>query len=188
MLAGTLWPMQSLPHYWLEFRYPTMLPAGVLALVLATLVCRRVARRLKTEPGVAWLLVAGLGGVLALTIAPSREALTVGVTGPVTCDFSRFGPASLSVYAQMDDPFLNVMMFVPLGLAIGLLPPGRQKLVIAVAAALLPVAIETTQALIVGMGRACESGDVFDNVFGLLIGLAIGLAAITALRRRDAID
>jgi glycopeptide antibiotics resistance protein len=178
--------MPPLPHYWLEFRYPTMLPVGIAAFVLATILRHPVARRLKTHSGVAWLLMAGLGGVLALTIAPSRLALTDGVTGPIQCNLSRIGLAPLSVYARMEDPFLNVVVFVPLGLAVGLLPPGRPKLVIAIAALLLPLAIETTQALVVAMGRSCEAGDVFDNEFGLLVGSGVGLLAQAVLLRRDA--
>ncbi len=176
--------MDALAHFWLAFRYPTMLPAVIIALGAATLLCRRVARRLGTEAWVAWLLMAGLGAVLALTIAPSRQALTSGVRGPIHCDLSRFGLAPWSVYARMDDPFLNVMAFIPLGIAIGLLPAGRPRLALAVAAALLPLAIEATQEIVVAMGRACESGDVFDNAFGLLVGLGFGLLAQTLLARR----
>ncbi len=36
------------------------------------------------------------------------------------------------------------------------------------------VAVETVQALAPALGRRCESGDVVDNVTGLLVGLAIG--------------
>ena len=75
---------------------------------------------------------------------------------------------------------------MPLGFAIGLLPPGRQKLAIAIGALLLPVAIETTQAVVVVLGRACESGDVFDNGLGVLIGLALGVLALRLVRRDDA--
>jgi len=152
-----------------------MLPAGILSLVVATVLCRSVARRLRTRPAVAWLLLASLGGILAVTIAPSRLALTAGVAGPVACDLSRLGPAPLWVYQRLDDPFLNILIFIPLGLAIGLLPPGRARLAIAVGGLLLPVAIEATQALVVAMGRACQAGDVFDNASGLLIGLGAGL-------------
>ena len=175
----------TLPH-WFEFRYPTILPVAILAIVLATLLCTAVAHRLGTGRRVAWLLMASLGFILALTIAPSRQALTVGMTGPVACDLSRIGPASLATYARMDDPFLNILVFVPFGLAVGLLPAGRAKWSILVAAVLLSPAIETTQALVVAMGRSCESGDIFDNLFGLAIGVAVGLLARAALRRRGA--
>ncbi len=165
------------PDVLLQFAYPTMLPVGILSVILATLLRDPVARRLRTERGVAWLLLTSVGVILALTIAPSREALTAAITGPITCDFSRIGLAPLQVYARLDDPFLNIAVFVPLGFAIGLLPTGRPKLALAIAALLLPVAIETTQAAVVAMGRACQSGDVFDNEFGALIGLALGLVA-----------
>jgi hypothetical protein len=167
----------AVPQVLLEFAYPTMLPVAILSLTLATLLRGPVGRRLRTDPRVAWLLLASMGGIHALTIAPSREALTTAITGPITCDFSRLGLAPLSVYARFDDPFFNIAVFVPLGFAIGLLPTGRRKLVLAIAALLLPVAIETTQAVLVAMGRACQSGDVFDNAFGALTGLALGLVA-----------
>ena len=77
------------PHHWFESRYPTILPVAIIAIVLATVLCTAAARRLGTGRGVAWLLMASLGFILALTIAPSRQALTVGVTGPVA---SLIGP------------------------------------------------------------------------------------------------
>ncbi|HEY5630011.1 MAG TPA: VanZ family protein [Candidatus Limnocylindrales bacterium] len=169
--------MLPVPQVLLDVAYPTMLPVAILSLILATLLCGPVGRRLRTGPRVAWLLLASVGGILALTIAPSREALTTPITGPITCDFSRLGLAPLSVYARFEDPFFNIVVFVPLGFAIGLLPTGRPKLVLAIAALMLPLAIETTQAVVVAMGRACQSGDVFDNGFGALIGLALGLVA-----------
>lgn len=174
--------MPWLPHSAIEFRYPTMLPAAVVALVLATALCTAVARRLGTRRSVAWLLVASVGAILALTIAPSRIALDGGPTLPMHCDFSRFGPAPLASYLVFDDPIVNVLIFVPLGLAIAWLPP-RPRRILLVAALLFPVAIETTQALVATMGRACESGDVFDNDFGLVFGLVIGLVLARIARR-----
>jgi hypothetical protein len=154
--------------------YPPIYPGVVLALVLALVACTWVARRLGTGRVTAWLLLASLGVILAVTLTPSREALSAGVTGPITCDLSRIGPASLTTYLRRGDPILNVLMLVPLGLTIGSLGRRRHRLGLAVAAALLPVAIEVTQAVVVPLGRACQGGDVFDNNAGLVIGLTIG--------------
>ena len=163
--------------------YPPIFPGIALALVLAFLLCSWVARRLGTGRITAWLLLASLGVILAVTLTPSREALSTGASGPVTCDLSRIGPASLSTYLRRDDPILNVLMLVPLGVVIGQLRRRQHRLALALAAATLPIAIEATQAVVVPLGRACQGGDVFDNVAGLAIGLAIG-AAWGVLRSR----
>ena len=42
---------------------------------------------------------------------------------------------------------------------------------------ILPFAIETIQLLATGLGRACQSSDVADNLTGLAIGLVIGVVA-----------
>ncbi len=154
--------------------YPPILPGVALALVLATVLCTLVARRLGTGRVTAWLLLATVGAILSVTLTPSREALSIGVTGTITCDLSRIGPASMAVYLRRDDPVLNVLMLIPLGMVIGQLGPHRHRLGLAVAATLLPVGIEITQAVVVPLGRACQGGDVFDNTAGLAIGLAIG--------------
>lgn len=155
--------------------YPPILPGIAIALVLATILCAWVARRLGTGRISAWLLLACVGIILSVTLTPSREALDVGVTGSITCDLSRIGPASMAVYLRRDDPILNVLMLIPLGMVIGQLGRHQHRLGLAVAAALFPVLIEITQAVVVPLGRACQGGDVFDNTAGLAIGLAIGV-------------
>ena len=152
-------------------------PVAVLvAFVLALVLCGWVARRLGTSRVVAWLLLATNFVILAATLMPSRSALEPGVSGFLTCDLSRIGPASVATYLLVSDPALNVLLFIPLGALIGQLdrPPHRGLLV--VAAVILPFGIELVQALVVPLRRACEGGDMFDNLAGLAIGLAIGFA------------
>jgi hypothetical protein len=155
--------------------YPPILPGVFLALVASILLARPVASRLAIGNVHGWLLLFSLGVILAVTLTPSREAVELGTQGTIGCDLSRIGPGPWSIYARRDDPLLNVLMFVPLGVAIGLLPPSRARRWLFVGAFLLPVAIETTQALVVALDRACQGGDVFDNLAGLVIGLALGL-------------
>ena len=38
----------------------------------------------------------------------------------------------------------------------------------------LPLTIETTQLLVPSLARGCQSGDVIDNLAGLLLGLVVG--------------
>jgi glycopeptide antibiotics resistance protein len=156
--------------------YPPILPGLMLAAVLSVALTPVAARRLGIAWPHAWLLLISLGVILAVTLTPSREALDHGVVGTVGCDLSRIGPAPFAEYARRDDPILNVAVFFPLGLAIGLMPPSRHRLLVFVAALLLPVAIEVTQAVVVILDRACQGGDVFDNLAGLMLGLAGGLA------------
>jgi glycopeptide antibiotics resistance protein len=87
------------------------------------------------------------------------------------------GPASIAELLSFGDPTYNVLLFVPLGLAIGLIPPSRRMAALGVAAVILPFAIETTQLLATGLGRACQSSDIADNLTGLVIGLVIGVVA-----------
>lgn len=154
----------------------------VLAILLATLLFGVVGRRLGVSRLAAWLLLVALGGILAITLTPSPEALTTGVDGPVACDLSRLGPASLGEYRRFDDPTLNILMFVPLGAVIGAIGRRRTRAGLALAALLLSPAVETAQALVVPLGRACQGGDLFDNTAGLLAGLALGWVAGRAWR------
>lgn len=153
---------------------PPILPGLLVALLASVLLDPFVARRLAIGRPHAWLLLVGLGTILALTLTPSRDALDFGIVGSVGCDLSRIGPAPLWVYTRGDDPILNVLLFIPLGLAIGTLPAARARRWLILGAALLPAAIETAQALVVVLDRACQGGDVFDNVAGLAVGLAVG--------------
>ncbi len=146
----------------------------VLALVVATLLFRPVARRLGVRGLTAWLLLVATGAILALTLTPSREAITAGVTGSISCDLSRLGPASLGEYRRFDDPSLNILLFIPLGMVIGAIGRRPVRVRLALAALLLSPAVEATQAVVVPLGRACQGGDLFDNTLGLVAGLALG--------------
>ena len=170
---GTLTGVFALPSIYFDSRYPTILPGIVVSLAVAVMLAPRVARRLGANRWHAWVLVASLGVILALTIAPSRLALLEGPVGGIQCDTSRL-LAPLATYLRRDDPLYNVLFFVPLGLAIGLLPRSRSRHALTFAAFLLSPAIELTQALVVAIGRACETGDIADNTLGLVIGLVLG--------------
>ena len=150
-----------------------MLPAIAIALVLALALSGWAARRLGTGRVVAWLLLANVGIILAVTLAPRSLALEPGSGGNPSCDLSRLGPASIATYLSFRDPTLNVLLFIPLGVLIAKLDR-RQRRAFASGAAALPLAIEVIQAFVVPLGRACQGGDVFDNLAGLVIGLAIG--------------
>ncbi len=163
---------------------PPILPGLLVALLVATLLFRSVAPRLGIGRIRAWLLIVAVGAILVATMTPLRNYHETGATGVVACDLSRIGPAPLSEYLRFDDPMLNILLFMPLGMLLGSLTREQHRRGLIVAAIALPFAIEATQAVLVPLGRACESGDIFDNLAGLAIGLAGGWLA-GALWRRE---
>jgi glycopeptide antibiotics resistance protein len=156
---------------------PWLLPGIAIALVVSFVVSGRVGRALRVARPVAWLMILSLGVILAATMTPQWEALAFGARGSSSCDFSRIGLASLTEYLRFNDTSLNVLMFIPLGVAFGMIPGSRRTAAVVIAAIALPFAIETIQLLLPVLDRACESADVADNLTGLVLGLGGGVVA-----------
>ena len=152
-------------------------PGVGVSIVVGLVLSPRLARVLEIRRALATALILALGLIVAATLTPSREAIRFGTVGHGTCDLGRIGPASPAVLLALGDPTLNVLLFIPLGVAIGLLPPSRRKVGLAIAAAILPFAIEIIQLLATGLDRACQSADAFDNLTGLIVGLIVGVIA-----------
>jgi hypothetical protein len=123
---------------------------------------------------VAGLLILSIGIILAATLTPHANSGTVDVT---LCDLSRLGPAPFREYRRLNDTTLNVLVFVPLGVAIAVVPRTGHRAALLGAAIALPFAIETVQLVVPWLARGCESADVVDNLTGLLLGLAVGTVA-----------
>ena len=156
-------------------------PLSVLALaavtVIALVASRAAADWLHTRRSLAALLLFGFGLVVSATLVPTEAALE-GRASDGVCDVSRVGLASISVYTSVNAISLNVLLFIPLGLAVGLLPRSRTAAVAAVAAFALTFVVEAIQLLLPVLGRGCQTADLVDN----LLGLAIGIAAATLAR------
>lgn len=163
--------------------YIGFVPGLLVSVLVALAVGGHVAGRLRVNRTTAVLLVISLGVVLAATVTPSREAL-IGAVPPVParCDMSRFWLAPLSAYGRVSDTSLNVLLFVPLGALIGLTPPSPYRWPIILAAIALPFVIEGFQLIAAPLGRACQSGDVVDNLAGLVLGLVGGWSVGTVWR------
>ena len=153
---------------------PWFLPAVAVWLVVGLVTASRIAAGLRIRAIHAFALVLSFGVIFSATLTPQWAAVAHGATGPTTCDLSRLGLASLREYLLLGDTGGNVLMFAPLGVALGLLPRSRDKVVLIVAAVILPLGIETTQLMLGFLDRACQSGDVVDNVAGLVVGLVVG--------------
>jgi len=166
---------------------PWFLPGVAIWVGVALVAGGRVGRALGARRSIALALIVSLGIVLSATLTPLRGALDSGALGTGSCDLSRVGFAPLQELLRLNDASLNVLLFVPLGVSIALLPRSRLTAVVVVGAIALPFAIEATQLLVPWLDRACESADVVDNLTGLAIGLAAGIVVrrlVAAVVRR----
>lgn len=162
--------------------YPGLVPGIALSVVLGLALCVPIGRRLGIAIPTGALLLFGFGLVIAATLTPSLEAVTDGAIGTGTCDLSRLTPPPLDQILSFDEVSLNVILFVPLGLAVGFVPPRAHQLLLIAAAVALPLVIEVIQLFVTKLDRACQSGDVVDNLVGLGIGVIVGLAAAWLMR------
>lgn len=155
---------------------PWALPVAALGVVLGLATQRLVARTLGISPVVGMALVVSAGLIVAATLTPLRLAIETGLAGSGRCDLSRFGLPSADEFAASgaSDIIPNVLLFVPLGLAVGWSARSRHGLLLIAVAAASPVVIELTQLVVPALARGCESADVFDNLLGLAVGAATG--------------
>lgn len=156
--------MSEIPWFW---------PGVAVSLVVGLVLGERVGRRFGSGGAIGWLLVVAIGAIVSATLTPGREALDTGATGGGVCDLRRWGPAGLSDLLAIPETGLNVLLFVPLGAVIGLLPGQRRAALLAGAAVLMPIAIEAIQLVAVPFDRACESADIIDNLTGIGVGFMV---------------
>lgn len=155
---------------------PWFLPGVLVSIAVGLGANARVAAALAVSRTTAGAGIVSLGIVVSATLSPLRSAIESGALGSGSCDLSRVGLASLVelMAPGSNDTLLNVVLFVPLGLVIGLAPRSGHKRAFILAGVVLPFAIETAQLLVRSLARSCESADVFDNLTGLALGLASG--------------
>jgi glycopeptide antibiotics resistance protein len=133
-------------------------------------------------------LIVSLGIILSATLTPLGGSLDFDTVIPGSCDFSRIGLPPLGSFRGLNDTSLNVLLFIPLGFSVALLPRSRRALTVILAAIALPFVVEATQLLLPALARGCESADVVDNLTGLAIGLVGGLvvrSVVGVVERRD---
>lgn len=158
---------------------PWFWPGLVVALAISVAATPTVTRLLRINRVLGWLLIMSLAGVVLLTLTPSQDA--GGVVRPF-CDVRFVGPPSWAEMTSVTQASLNVALFVPLGLVIGLMPRWRLMLSVAAAAIVIPFAVETLQYLAPILGRSCQADDVAANLAGLVMGLTAGVMLSTIAR------
>lgn len=152
-----------------------LVPWVVASLIVSFAGSGGVSRVLGARRIVAWLLLLSFGIILSATLTPIRDALEYGAAGVGVCDLTRIGPAPPTELRSINDTSLNIVLFVPLGAAVGLLPDVRRKVAVALPATVLPFVIEGLQLFATALQRGCQSADVVDNLTGLAAGFIIGL-------------
>ena len=160
---------------------PGFLPGVAASLAAAALAARPLATRLCTMRPIAFALVASVGVIASATLTPFTGSPT---PHPGSCDMTRIGPAPIQDLLRPGDVTGNVLLFVPLGVCLGLLPRSRVRTVLVAAAVAFPFAIEGTQLVLVPLNRACESADVADNLTGLVLGGVVAVLGRMAFERR----
>jgi glycopeptide antibiotics resistance protein len=150
-------------------------PGIAISIVVGVAFSPTLARVLKIRRLLALLLILSFGLIVSATLTPSREALRFGAVGSGSCDLTRIGIAPIADIFGFGDPTFNILLYVPLGVAIGLLPTNRRKVGFILAACVMPVVIELIQMQAIVLDRACQSSDIADNLTGLVVGLVIGL-------------
>jgi glycopeptide antibiotics resistance protein len=155
---------------------PWFLPSLLVSIAVGLGLNQRVASALAVSRMIATAAIVSLGLILSATLTPYKGAIALHATGSGSCAFLRVGLASPNelMAVSVNDTLLNVVLFVPLGLAIGLARRSRYAVPLVVAGIALPFAIEAIQLLAPSLARACESADVFDNLTGLVLGLVAG--------------
>jgi hypothetical protein len=120
----------------------------------------------------AVLLAAGLIAVLAVTLYPDGDPYPT-----VTCSAGLPYLAPTAVESTA-----NILLFVPITLLAGVLwrRPGMAIL----GGTALSIVIEVVQALVLVIGRACDTSDWITNTLGAVIGAVLAAAAL-AWRRRS---
>jgi hypothetical protein len=106
---------------------PWFVPGAAISLVVGLAVSGPVGRALGVTRFVALVLVLSLGLVLSATLTPQREALLDGASGSGGCDFSRVTFASVAFYGAENDAGENILMFIPLGAAVAVIPDRRRR-------------------------------------------------------------
>lgn len=146
---------------------PLLIPVLVGGVLLAVLAYRPLSRWLPSPAWSSALLIVSLAIVAAITLTPQDLD---------QADASRWWLIAW-LLETVGDRGLNVLLFVPLGVAVMFIGRPRLRIAAMVGAIALPWVVEGTQHLVAPLARDSQWQDVIDNTAGVLIGLGIGWVA-----------
>jgi VanZ like family len=155
--------------------YPGFVPGALITIVIGFIANGLVSKALYISRGLALGIIICLGLILSATLTVGGDDLNHGANSMMSCDFTRLEPAPLAELLTVNETSLNIFLFVPFGMVIGLIPRSPRRASILAAVFALPFGLETIQLLMPAMNRTCQSADVIDNLFGLLAGLVSGM-------------
>ena len=119
------------------------------------------------SPLLAGMLVFAFGAIVAITLTPGSGEFF----GRSWCGGLRPPPRLGQLVSISSEHGLNVLLFVPLGILIGLIPRVRPFAVAAVIAGSMPIVIEWIQYSVPRLDRICQTWDALENLMGLVLGL-----------------
>jgi VanZ like family len=156
---------------------PWFVPGVVLSTTISAVASGAVGNVVGVRRLIASGLLMGVGVILAATLTPTYSAFIHGTSRVGTCDLSRIGPPPVEDLFRLDETTLNIVLFVPLGIAVGLVQPSGLRRSLIIASIALPLGIETIQLLAPVLARGCQSGDVVDNLTGFAVGAIAGMGS-----------
>jgi VanZ family protein len=149
--------------------HPALVPVAMLLVALAAVAVGYLVLRNRR---ITWtLVVLSVLPVLALTLVPAGVRMDEFLC---TVQFALPAPGSVELLA-------NVALFFP-PVFFATLATRRPLLVLAAGSG-LSAAIEAVQALVSGIGRACDTNDWLMNTIGSVIGVLLAYGTITLANR-----
>jgi hypothetical protein len=158
---------------------PLLVPGVAIALIAGVALAPWASARTGLSPLLAGMLVFAFGAIVAITLTPGSGE---GFFGRSWCGGLRPPPRLGQLLSISSEHGLNVALFVPLGVLVGLIPRARPFAVAALIAGAMPIVIEWIQYSVPRLDRICQTWDALENMIGLVIGLAAGVALAYALR------
>ena len=153
---------------------PWAIPLVAASVVVALVVGMSLQR---TRGRSAWLIAALMVSaalVVALTLTPNAGIEESSLVDPRS-DSGPWGYLRQPEYwLHLDSRTLNVALFIPLGLTLGLLARGAARWAILVFGLALPWIVEGLQSVL-PFDRDPQSIDLADNTTGFVVGYAAGL-------------
>jgi hypothetical protein len=160
---------------------PWLLPCLPLALGAGWFVSRVAGQAGRPSHAAAAFLITASTTIIAVaTLAPPLDGYHFGDrVGP--CLMGNWEPTW--AFWRPSSASLNVLLFIPLGAGVAL---ARRPTFWLVPGLALSIAVEGCQHFLPFTLRSCDSQDIADNWFGLLVGFALAAAAsrLPSLRGR----